>query len=887
MSTKTFKKGMLASSIALVLAGGATPFAMAAEEVKAADEQTEVIEVKGIRGSLKQALNTKRFSNAVIDSISAADIGKFPDNNIAESLARIPGISVSRQFGEGSAVSIRGASNNLTLTTLNGQNVSSSGWYSQQAIDRSFNYSMIAPEMVSGLDVYKSSQADIVEGGVGGTVIVKTRKPLELDSMTMFASLKSTYSTASEESDPSASALLSWKNEDETFGILGTIATSEYSLTRRGDEGLPVWGGRIAPTTFEQSRDRTAYDIAVQFAPTDTMQFGVHYMSLELDADSVNTAIWIPQNTSEGNCEVNAQGAPIKCTTTADWAAANPVGASSYWDVRPRNAVMESNLLAFDFTYEGDGYQVEAQFGHSEATGGTNFETNVAYIGGANGTVGGAIGTIDATGDTMGFDLEDSTYPLPVAGEYFGWEGLQANSIVTQPREEEEDYFQIDVEFDTDFGVISSVKTGFRWSDHEISQNSMRPIMPGFDGAAQALLHDGSEFTSGTLEAGMDHLVIPAPNGQAMVDYTKSFIEGWTQERSGYSTVAEEITSLYVMANIDGPGFRGNFGFRYVSTEVSSDAFALDPSFIDPILARNNGYTNTIVTDNADYNEVLPSLNLVFDLADDVLLRFSAASVMTRPNYNDMFTNTALVGYGDNVPDNGSVTRGNVGLSPFKAFQSDLGVEWYYSPSSMVSIAYYLKDVNTFTTFANDPGRSIGIIDPDTGEDSWNSQVGLDGDGGEIRGVEFQWQHDFDNGFGGIFNYTFAEPDADADNYVDGNAVFSDASKHTTNFVAYYEGDAFSARAAYSWRSEYMIRETGFYGNREHQDYGSLDLSASYIISDNITITADATNVLEEDSIQVGRDQGQTAVTFRTSNGYPAYSYEGEARYSVGVQVRF
>jgi iron complex outermembrane receptor protein len=876
MSSYTFKKGLLASSIAMILAG-ASAQATAADEAtaKVNKDEVEVIKVTGIRGSLEASMNTKRFSNAVVDAVSAEDIGKFPDNNVAEALGRIPGVTVSRQFGEGSSVSIRGASNQLTLTTLNGQNVASTGWYSQQAIDRSFNYSMLPPEMIAGLEVYKSSQADLLEGGIGGTVVVETRKPLDLEAFTVFGSVKGSYSSASEETDPSASALVSWKNDDETFGVLAAIGSSEYSLVRRGDEALTSWGGRIAPTHFEQNRDRTAFDVALQYKPTDAMEFGLHYMSLELEANSVNTQVWIPQNLDNCSSE-NAQGVPTKCTTVA---ADNQ---SSYWDVRPRNATMKSELFAADFTYEGDNYTLEVQAGSSEATGGTDFETNVAYISGVN----GAVGTIDATGNVVNYDLEQADYALPAAGEYAGWEGLQTGSIVNQPNTDEETYAQADLTFDVEFGAITSIKTGLRVSSHEVKQEQNRPDLTGYDGGVEAGLIDGSRFSNGTLKAGSAHLPIQAPNTGEMIAYTNEKVQGWIQERSGYAVLEEDSMSAYVMANFDGDGIRGNFGLRYISTDTSSTAFEVDPTFVDPSNSFNNGYGTKLVETEGDYNHVLPSVNIVVDAAEDVIIRFSAASVLARPNYDDMFSNSSLAGYNDTIQGNETVIVGNPDLKPFKAFQSDLGVEWYYGPSSMVAVAYFVKEVSTFTTFSNTPDQSIGIIDPDTGVDSWLVQSKEDGSGGTIQGIEFQIQHALDNGFGTVFNYTYADAEAEASNYVDGNSYFSDSSEHTVNAVGYYENDDFSARVAYTWRSEYMIRETGFYGARQHQDFGTLDLSASYNVTDNITLTADVTNLLEEDSIQVGRDQGE-ATNWRTSNGYPMASYEGEARYSLGAQFRF
>lgn len=881
MLANNFKKSLIAANIGLVLTAGVSGVAYANEGSKA-QEDVEVIEVRGIRRSLEAAMNTKRFANAVVDAVSAEDIGKFPDNNVAEALGRVPGVTVSRQFGEGSAVSIRGASNSLTLTTLNGQNVASTGWYSQQAIDRTFNYSMLPPELISGMEVYKSSQADLLEGGVGGTVVVNTRKPLELDAMTVFGSVKATKSSIGNETDPAASALVSWKNDDENFGILAAIAKSDYTLERRGTESLPNWGGRIAPTAFIQNRERTATDFVVEYAPTDSFNMNVHYMNLELGADSVNMQVWIPQDLS--SCFTNPQGVEVKCTTSAEWAAQDDLGVNSYWDVRPRNATMETSSLSTEFNYLGDGFKIKGQLGSSEATGGTNFETNVAYLSG----VGGAVGTIDATGEVIQLDLADTSFPLPSAGEYVGWEGLQPNSIVNEPRTDEETYAQLDVEFDTDFDVITSIKTGIRWSEHDVERDTNRPVLKGFDGAAQAALVDSSRFQNGKIEAGMDNMLIPRANGGAMIDYTNEFVNGWIRERSGYASLNEESFAIYAMANFEGENYRGNFGLRYVSTDATSNAYGLAPGFEDPTFARNNGYSTTIVSEKHDYSEFLPSFNIAYDYSEDIIIRASAATVISRPNYNDMFSNAALIGYDDNDPQNQSVTKGTPKLSPFKANQADLGVEYYFSPSSLVSVGLFWKDVDTFTTFAETPNQSIGITDPGTNTDSWLLQSYVDGDGGDVLGLEFQVQHSFENGFGVVYNYTYADANAEAANFVDHNPIFSDSSEHTVNTVVFYEADNFSARAAYSWRSEYMIRETGFYGAREHQDFGTLDLSFTYDINENFTVVADITNLLEEDSIQLGKHQKWTDTDAkRFSMNYPNVAYQGEARYSLGLQFRF
>ncbi|MCQ3828279.1 TonB-dependent receptor [Microbulbifer elongatus] len=866
------KRNKLALSIsAAVLSGGLmAPMAVAQDAL-------EEITVTGIRGALQDAMNIKRDATGMVDAVSAEDIGKFPDTNVAEALGRIPGVTVSRQFGEGDAVSIRGASNQLTLTTLNGQNVASTGWYSQQAIDRSFNYSMLPPELISGIEVHKSSRADLLEGGVGGTVNVKTRKPLDLDANSVFLSGSGTYGTSSEEVDPSYSGLYSFKNDSETFGVMIAAAVSDYSLTRRGQEGLPSWGGRVAPTVFQQTRERTAFDATLQFAPTDEIEFGLHHMNLELAADNVNASIWIPQDLS--NCEENAQGIPVKCESS------NGSAGQTFWDVRPRLGTMKSETTDAWFTYETDTLKFDAVIGNTEATGGTDFETNVAYLN----TTSSTDGVIDATGDELGYGFDPSMdlADLPTAGNYAGWEGLQTGAVISQPNSDEEQYFQADLAFNVNAGPVHSFKTGIRYSSHAVEQTQLRGIFDGYDGAAEANIHDASEFVDGNNTVDAGGIYFPAPNGDAMVAYTNSLLTGWGEDRSSYVDIEEDNLAAYAMVEFESGAISGDAGIRYISTDASSSYYAPQPGFVDPNNAFNNGYSTSLAKDEADYHDFLPSLNLKMELSEEVDLRLSAAQVIARPNYNDMFANSALLGYSDNIPGNEQVVKGNVALKPYKAAQADFGVNWYYGDDDMLGVAYFVKDVSNFTTFGNTPDQSIGLVSPDTGEDSWLVQGLVDGTGGTIDGIEFQMQHAFDNGFGTVVNYTWADSEADASNFEDGNNVFSDSSEHTVNLVGYYENDMFSARAAYNWRSEYMIREIGFYSNREHQDFGTLDLSFVWYAMENLDVTFDVVNLLEEDSIQVGRDQGDSATFWRTSNGYPAYSYEGEARFKAGVNYRF
>nr|WP_306173970.1 TonB-dependent receptor [Pseudoalteromonas shioyasakiensis] len=846
------------------MSAGFTGAAFAAEETQV-QEDVEVIEVRGIRRSLEAALNTKRFADGVVDAVSAEDVGKFPDGDVGEALGRISGVAVNRQFGQGQQVSIRGASSQLTRTLLNGQTVASTGWYDQQSIDRSFNYTLLPPELVGEIQVYKSSQANIVEGGVGGTVIVNTRKPLDMDAGTTFLSIKGDYGTISETVDPEVSGLYSWKNDDETFGVLGSVSYAETDYQRNGIESLIGWGD-IVPTTFQQERERTALNVNFQYRPTENLEFGLNVLSLELEANNANTSnfVMFPDD-KEAACEqTNASGT---CTFyNRPGTGANP-GWTQTW---ARIASMSSDTVDASFKYDGENFSVEGRLGTTESEGGTDLTAN---YGNFIGVPADYAGTYDATGEVIKIDIankyfepSDFTGPLSPAG----W------SLKKQPNTDEETYAQLDFTFPVDLGAITAIKTGFRWADHEVTQETYSTTLADVIPSG-----DGETYYSGTMSSGAG-FTLPEPDLDKMIADAQAAIASYDNTsdvyRSGYGTIEEENLAIYAMAEFSGDGIRGNFGLRYISTDASSDYYGFS----------GGSYDSTLSTDKASYNDILPSVNIVFDLAEDVILRTSASQVIARPNYTDMFSASSFAGYDDGTPGNEVLTKGNVGLNPFKATQADLGVEWYFDGDGMVSATYFFKDITSFVTSDQLLNQQIGVVDPNSGVDNWTLSTKLNATGGEIEGIELQIQDGFDSGFGYSANYTFVDAPSDASNYPDLTGVFSDSSEHTVNLVGYYETDYYSARLAYNWRSEYMIRELpGFYGNREHQSYGTLDFSATYSVTDYMDLTFEAVNLTEEDSVQIGVAPTEAEVVPELKNGYPAWSFEGEARYKLGVSLRF
>ena len=181
------------------------------------------------------------------------------------------------------------------------------------------------------------------------------------------------------------------------------------------------------------------------------------------------------------------------------------------------------------------------------------------------------------------------------------------------------------------------------------------------------------------------------------------------------------------------------------------------------------------------------------------------------------------------------------------------------------------------------PLSNTPVAEQDAG---WTVQEKSNGPEADILGFEVQYQQDFGNGFGALFNYTYTDSEVDAVTFTDGNPVLSDSSEDSYNITGYFENNLFQARLAFNHRSEYMIRDIGAYANRLHDDFGSLDFSGSWFVNDNFTVNLDVNNILEEDVRQFGNNASPTPNSGFTG-GFPLYEYETARRITLGVGFRF
>jgi len=879
------KQTPIAAAVSLTLLGAALAAQAQEAAAPAKAEQLDQVVVTGIRASLQTAATIKKNATAVVDAVSAEDVGKLPDSDVGQALGRIPGVSVGRAFGQGATVSIRGSDPQMTYTTLNGQTVASTGWYDQLDIDRSFNYSLLPSELIGGIEVYKSSQADLTEGGIGGTVIVKTRKPLDMAANSGFVSVKYGKGTISD-AEKEVSGLFSWKNEAKTFGVLAAAAHSDGAYIRRGIEADNRWSADVAPTAFVQDRKRDAINLTLQAKPAQGLDLGLNYLKLKLIGDNSNSSDYIFQdpNCDKRNTDVKSAWNPTGMCVHSTTTAANPL-PTQFFQVWARQAQMTSDSVTFDGHYKLEGAKFDLVAGTTKAKGGTSLTANYQT---GNWDDGFSLpkwqGTIDATGHQISVN--------PTSNQSFGVSNLpsalgpQTWATSQGPNKDQEKYAQLDATIDLNWGAINAFKTGVRFADHTFEKRAYRPIW-----ASTIATTSTSSLFSGTVDLASGWS-IPRPNIGAMVAGTNKNINGWIEDRSAFSELSEKNQALYGMFDFEAENMRGNFGLRYISTDVKSTGYKFDGT---PLAAGdyagNENWGKTYDVKKSKYNDVLPSVNIAFDLRKDLVLRAAAAQAITRPNFANMFGVT-VSGYNDDRVGNETWTVGSVELKPMKSSQVDLSLEYYYGRGNVLSATFFNKDIQNFITANVLLNQKIGLVDPKSGVDNWTVQNFVNAGGGRLRGIELQANHAFNNGFGVVANYTFTEGTAPKESFADQLGLFTQSSKHNVNLVGYYETSDYFGRLAYNWRSKYIIRENAYwYGNRMHANTGTLDASFGWNINKWLKVSLDAVNLTKQDDIQYGVMSASLPADALHKDplkaGYPAWSFKGETTYKIGLTAKF
>ncbi len=842
-------------------------------------QELDTITVTGYRASLEKSQAVKRSANSIVDAISAEDIGKFPDTNAAESLAHLPGISVDRQFGEGEKVSINGTDPALNRVLLNGQTIASGDWGGNptDTSGRTFNYTLLSPEIIGLMEVYKTPEARIDEGSIGGTVIVHTRKPLDLPKNTIRGSLGYDYNDRSEEGNPRGSALWSWKNDDETFGALISATHDKQDLARAGIEffgyntgsGIPASaaisgdGGNVATAKipvginssfFQQTRERNGLQGALQWKPNEQNEFNLTGVYIKGKYNNFSESRYVCPGCGDQDKITSAtvNNGYITQATVTD-GAGNGKQPYAQLDTNYRESTVVTKSLNLRHDFYGDKWVFTSQVGTTEATGGKNPEYLMKFLlqnGGYNFGYDGSHTDVNYdNGSAANWGLAATPSNLPAGSTDSS--ATQAGGIYYAKSTDKEKYFQFDASRDLDWGPLNKLQLGYKYINHDNGVDARGNRINTTDAVSL------TQFSPGTTPSGLydglgasgDLTNWSTANLNSVIKYLRSLPQGPYKIDYGSSFDVKEITSdLYAQLNFESGKWRGNLGVRYVDTKDKSLYWQ-----------SNDGGANYNQTQvSKQYYKPLPSFNIAYDLDEDKVLRFSAAKVMARPRYSDLAGSFTINSSNGNLTASG----GNPDLKPYESTNYDLAAEWYFAPSSMLSAEVFYRDISSYIVTTTTEQQLTDSVSGVSGLYSVSSPINASN--AKVKGASLNYQQAFGYGFGLQANYTYATADASS------GLNLPYLSKNTYNVIPYWENGPWMVRVNYSYRSKYFTQVGRLNSQVFTDEYKQLDLTGSYEINDWMSVSVSATNLLDSTYYWYNEVKYAPIGTYKNGRGYQA-----------------
>jgi TonB-dependent receptor len=787
-SARKVKWGTLLCSASAASLLSALPLAAQAQDAGEETLTQDVVVVQGIRGSLERAMDIKRDSNGVVDAISAEDIGKFPDTNLAESLQRITGVSINRVNGEGSEITVRGFGPDFNLVTLNGRTmptakvraIGTRGNYGAGG-DRAFDFANLASEGVNGLEVYKTGQAILPSGGIGATVNIKTRTPFDDPGTNFSVSAKAMNDTSVEAGDdftPELSGLASWTDDTERFGIgvFGSYSkrdsgaptqqvndwivresadgTIDGSYTR-GDGSTQITNPPAAGQLYaiaqdsrydfsDLSRERLNGQLVLQFRPMDNLTLTGDYTyakneSEELRYEQTN---WFatpldqiifdndgPVATAVFMQENNNGSKDIgfEQTNRATKDELNSLGFNAEWEVNDRATVI------FD-----------AHSSKSESGGNNPLGHTATFV-----TFGAPVILQHSVDYRSGSPIQSYTIDDSVRGNGngvldVGDLGTQVQRSNSSNMEHQVDEIDLRVVWDFD---NSSLTVGGNYRDTEMDRWT-RTTQQDLGSWGISNPGDIAEFAPGLVDTYCLSCLFDDVNvGQADVAFRADAAKLFPILQAAYpdnavnvsetvDTVQEEITSLFAAFQmesefLDRPA-RINLGIRYEETEVTSITEQSVPS--DILWTADNDFLVVQSGDKQDvsgsgsYDHLLPNVDFQVDVTDNIVARASYSKTIGRVAYSNLFASTTTDAPNRPSAFGGSLTGGseNPNLLPLESDNFDVSVEWYYGDASYVSAGYFDKRVKNFIGNGVVERNLFGLRDPASGAAGSRSGDALD-----------------------------------------------------------------------------------------------------------------------------------------------------------------
>ncbi|WP_149980729.1 TonB-dependent receptor [Pseudoalteromonas rhizosphaerae] len=746
-----YKKNGVASAVLAVLSSVTLPAV-----ADTAEQGPEIIEVRGIRGALGRAMDAKREAGGVVDSISAEDIGKFPDTNLAESLQRITGVSIDRSGGEGQLITVRGFGPQFNTVLVNGRQMASENQ------SRAFSFDTIASELVKSLDVFKTSTATKQSGGIGSTINVNTARPFAINGFKVAGSIKGIYDDNSEETTPEVSGLISNTFNDDTLGLLFAVSRQERR-TRLNQAQVDGWlenvgvpkpqtqsgqaytGNIFSPRNYDhkvttETRTRTNANLVIQYAPSDDVVItgDALYSDFDVEADTTSYGHWFTAPNLEGFG--NADGPTVdENGTVID--LYQEVGLATDMHAKKFDRLTNSSALGLNLQWHvNDNLKMNFDLSHSKAEREANNGRGdqLSLIGYANRVrfqvdqgilpYASEFASADDSIYSGQQELDGSAYNPAISPDGVSNHLDPANSRahVMLRRgwavEDTVDQFRWDSTWYNDgytglvavkFGAMysSETKSLERWDNEGVGIHCTfcgYPDMPSMDGLAQFVFDAGDDFLDNVSGSGRMPTSWLAHDGEANFAYLEQYAAANGQpisfdavKRNKSFEITEDTIALYsefdFESELAGMPLFASAGFRYETTDVEvngSDEPVNSLSILDKTEMLANYGSVQSISANSDYEAILPNFSLKLEINDDLIARAGVSQTITRPTLDSMSPVTVI----ETTRQGGNLTSssGNPALAPFTSDNLDLSLEWYYGNASYVSAGYFRKNVANF-----------------------------------------------------------------------------------------------------------------------------------------------------------------------------------------------
>lgn len=894
------KRNLLSTALAsatLMMVG--TVYAQTADQnqAKPEAEDLDTLQVVGIRRSIQESIDAKQASTSIVEAISSEDIGKLPDTSIADSLARLPGLTAQRFGGRPQEVNIRGFAGDFSTTTLNGREQVSLG------NNRGVEFDQYPSELVSQVLVYKTPDAQLIGQGLSGTVDLKTVRPLAYGKRAFAANLRLDQNKVGDEKEYGNRYSVSYIDQfaDNTVGIALGYAhlnnpgqAKQFGDTWGYDGGGIYGGGKLYD--IENDNQRDGFMGVLEFAPNDTYRTVLDVFYSKFDKEEQKRGM---EFAAAFGGTAAAGNTPSHAVFTG---GINPVIRNDF------NATYD-DLFAIGWKHEltlSPHWTATADISYSDATRKERILETYAGVG--PGRPRDSL-TVDFNSDgyfdhNFGYDYGDTS--ILRLGDAGGWgqdgyiKDFEVKDSLTSLR--------FDFERSFDDGWFSSVKFGANLTDRTKSRASNEAFL------------DLTACLGGVSATCPDGISAPIPTNLATTSafnaYGVSSIYGYDALRA-YNTlytrrtnvnsdisnknweVNEQVTTAYFQANINtdlgSVPVKGNVGIQAVSVDQKSSGFRTYPG---------NGL-GAAISGGAAYTDFLPSLNLSFGLPWDQFVRFAAGRQVARPRMDDMRANSN-VGYDINYrrPNNTIVPTwtqngGNPGLKPWEANAYDLSYEKYFGGNkAYVSAAYFYKDLKTY--IFNETGtfdiRDVTEFPPSQyPSNAPTDPIGyfsrpVNGKGGVVKGFELAASVPLDViwepllGFGIQLNYSDTKSSVQPLGPSSPNEPLPGLSKYVSNITAYYERYGFSTRVSQRHRSQFVGEVQGFGGDRTRRTFEGetvTDLQMGYSFQSgalkNLSFLLQVNN-LENEPFRS---------SFNGNNAQPREYFEYGRTYLFGVNYRY